>query len=56
MQFDLSISTDSTSIEHYIRKTIDVENMSIPIIVNTSGFGGYWQVCEDKLYHELQFD
>jgi hypothetical protein len=33
-----------------------MENMEIPIVINTSAFGGYWQVCEDKLYHELQFD
>lgn len=30
--------------------------MEIPVIVNCSGYGGYWQVAEDKLYHELQFD
>ena len=42
MQFDLCTGKDSTSIEHYVRKTIDVDKMDIPIIVNTSGYGGYW--------------
>ena len=32
------------------------DNLKMPIIINASGYGGYWQVCEDKLYHELQFD
>lgn len=53
MQFDMCIYKDSTTIEHSIRETIDVENMKIPIIVNCSGYGGYWQITEDKLYHEL---
>ena len=53
MQFDMCIYKDSTQIEHMIRATIDVESMSIPIIANCSGYGGYWQVAEDKLYHEL---
>lgn len=26
------------------------------MLINTSGYGGYWQVMEDKLFHELQFD
>ena len=56
MQFDMCIYKDSTTIEHQIRETIDVEKMKLPIIVNCSGYGGYWQVTEDKLYHELQFD
>jgi hypothetical protein len=56
MQFDMCIYKDSTQIEYLLRETIDVENMEIPIIANCSGYGGYWQVTEDKLYHELQFD
>ena len=56
MQFDLCVGKDSTSIEKYIRETFDVENMILPVIANCSGYGGYWQVCEDKLFHELQFD
>ena len=55
LQFDMCIYKDSTTIEQQIREVVDVE-MDIPIIVNTSGYGGYWQVAEDKLYHELQFD
>jgi short-subunit dehydrogenase len=47
---------DSTSLEKHIRSVIDVENMKVEVIVNCSGFGGYWQVCEDKVFHEIQFD
>lgn len=56
MQWDISKHMDSTSIEKYLRSFIDLENMNMPIIINTSGYGGYWQVMEDKLFHELQFD
>jgi len=47
---------DSTYLEKYFRSVIDLENMDIPIIFNCSGYGGYWQVLEDKLFHEVQFD
>lgn len=58
LQVDLSVWTDSTSLEKHFRKVINIadDHLQMPIIVNASGFGGYWQVCEDKLYHELQFD
>lgn len=56
MPFDMSKHMDSTSIEKYLRQYIQVEGMLVPVIINCSGYGGYWQVCEDKLFHELQFD
>ena len=31
MQFDLCVGKDSTSLEKYIRETIDVENMVLPV-------------------------
>lgn len=44
--------------EKHFRKVINIadDDLQMPIIINTSGYGGYWQLCEDKLYHELQFD
>ena len=42
LQFDLTSIDDSTSIETYLRKTFDMENMQIPIVINASAFGGYW--------------
>lgn len=56
MAFDISKHMDSTSLEKYLRQFVPVEGVLVPVIVNCSGFGGYWQVCEDKLFHELQFD
>ena len=52
----MSKPTDSTSLEKYLRTVIDLEKMDLPAIINCSGYGSYFQVCEDKLYHELQFD
>ena len=42
LQFDLTSIDDSTSIENYLRKTFDMENMEIPVVINASAFGGYW--------------
>ena len=56
LQLDMSKPTDSTSLEKYLRTVIDLEKMDLPAIINCSGYGSYFQVCEDKLYHELQFD
>ncbi len=54
----MCVYKDSTSLEKYLRKVIDIadDDLDMPILVNCSGYGGYWQVCEDKLFHELQFD
>jgi len=42
LQLDLSVWKDSTSIELYLRETINLEKMDIPIFVNCTGYGGHW--------------
>ncbi|CDW86441.1 UNKNOWN [Stylonychia lemnae] len=55
ININFAIWKDSTSLEHKIRETITL-SMEIPIFVNCISFLNEWQVCEDKLFHEIQFD
>jgi hypothetical protein len=55
LNINFGIWKDSTSLEHKIREVIDVKK-DIPIMINCMSFINEWQVCEDKLFHEVQFD
>ena len=46
---------DSTSMEYKIREVLTIEK-DVPIFVNCMAFINEWRVCEDKLFHEIQFD
>lgn len=55
LNINFAIWRDSTSIELKIREAIDIKS-HMPIFVNCMSFLNEWQVCEDKLFHEVQFD
>lgn len=55
LNLNFAIWKDSTSLEYKIREVIDLEKQ-VPILVNCMSFLNEWQVCEDKLFHEVQFD
>ncbi len=55
LNLNFAIWRDSTSLEYKIREVIDLDKQ-IPLLINCMSFLNEWQVCEDKLYHEVQFD
>jgi len=63
LNVNFSIWKDSTTLEHQIRAVLlpDFEHdrsscLLMPVFVNCMSFMNEWQTCEDKLWHELQFD
>eukprot|EP00347_Sterkiella_histriomuscorum_P010839 403374727 len=55
LNINFAIWRDSTALEHKIREVVDI-NSCMPIFINCISFINEWQVCEDKLFHEVQFD
>mmetsp|Transcript_29885 Transcript_29885/g.22147 ORF Transcript_29885/g.22147 Transcript_29885/m.22147 type:complete len:171 (-) Transcript_29885:264-776(-) len=56
LALNFSVYKDSTSIEYAIRDALQFEQRDFRVFVNCISFLSAWEVCEDKLFHELQFD
>ena len=62
VNINFAIWRDSTTIEHKVREIFSnsLEGSGfreVAVLVNASSLSnGAWQVCEDKLFHEIQFD
>ena len=61
VNLNFAIWKDSTSLELKVREIFQGENAGsfkdVSVLVNASSFAnGAWQVCEDKLFHEVHFD
>jgi hypothetical protein len=62
---NFAIWKDSTSLEARVREIFSLPSTEevkhnfkdVKILVNAGSFAtGAWQVCEDKLFHEVHFD
>lgn len=63
VNLNFAIWRDSTTLEAKVREVFQVSNQqplefrNIKVFINAGSMcQGAWQVCEDKLYHEVHFD
>ena len=55
LNINFAIWKDSTSLEYKIREVVTLDK-NICVFINAISFLNPWQVVDDKLFHEVQFD